>query len=168
MDIANFIEQFEDQLDSSFNGENIQIKEVSNETTIRVILKIKFNLWYYFQKIASDELVIKKNQTAKKTVSDAAISSHYMIPGRKVVKLIYFNIFWKLTFYLLQRLNEVFKKKKVDKVVESNKRPPVFKHVALQRSRVCLLDIEKMLAGPEMDINKLTNSLKALEEKFKV
>ncbi|KAL7073308.1 hypothetical protein ACQ4LE_007151 [Meloidogyne hapla] len=141
MDIANFIEQFDEQLNSPVNSpvnnsQVVQSKEINDEIVIEKVSEEEVN-----KNIAP----IKSNQTAKKTVGGPSFYQ-FSMTGQK-------------------RLNEALKIKKEVKT-PYKKRPPVFKHVALQRVRITLPDVEKLFTEPQMDCQKLKKAIKDLEDKI--
>uniref|UniRef100_A0A915NRX0 Uncharacterized protein n=1 Tax=Meloidogyne floridensis TaxID=298350 RepID=A0A915NRX0_9BILA len=110
MDIANFIEQFDEQLNSPppNNRENVQ-QVLSNEIVIERV---------------NDALKFKPKEEAKP-------------PQQQLLSL-----------------------------SSPRKRPPIFKHVALQRVRVSLPDVEKLFKEPEMDCGQLKKAILELEQKI--
>uniref|UniRef100_A0A915N915 WW domain-containing protein n=1 Tax=Meloidogyne javanica TaxID=6303 RepID=A0A915N915_MELJA len=159
MDIANFIEQFDEQLNSPppNNRENVQ-QVLSNEIVIEKVSAEEVN--NKNNNIPPPRPIKYTNQTAKKTINGGGGLSfcQFSVTGRK-------------------RVNDALKFKPKEEakppqqqqllsLSSPRKRPPIFKHVALQRVRVSLPDVEKLFKEPEMDCGQLKKAILELEQKI--
>uniref|UniRef100_A0A914LE01 Candidate secreted effector n=1 Tax=Meloidogyne incognita TaxID=6306 RepID=A0A914LE01_MELIC len=159
MDIANFIEQFDEQLNSPppNNRENVQ-QVLSNEIVIEKVSAEEVNNKNN-NNIPPPRPIKYTNQTAKKTINGGGGGlsfCQFSVTGRK-------------------RVNDALKFKPKEEakppqqqllsLSSPRKRPPIFKHVALQRVRVSLPDVEKLFKEPEMDCGQLKKAILELEQK---
>nr|CAD2165987.1 unnamed protein product [Meloidogyne enterolobii] len=141
MDIANFIEQFDEQLNSPppNNRENVQ-QVLSNEIVIEKVSAEEVNNKNN-SNIPPPRPIKYTNQTAKKTIGGGGGGlsfCQFSVTGRK-----------RVNEALKFKPNKEEAKKPPQQQLLSlsspRKRPPIFKHVALQRVRVSLPDVENCL-----------------------